>query len=271
MDLIMSTPNYSISSDLAQLWSSYPQELAGLKSLCLQLDYSFKNPDFLYEALTHRSAVISFDAEGKCISTENLSKSLRWNERLEFLGDSVLGLAISSKLWNNAEHWDEGKLSRIRSYLVCQPQLAQIALDLSLPNCLILGKGEMQSGGKFRESLLADALEAVIGAIYCDSGFDAASKVIEKLFEQHFASQLTAFIEEDYKSQLQVLAQEKFRATPTYETIDAQGPDHAKEFEVAAFIHGKQISQGKGPSKKKASQEAAKLALAHFEDGNINL
>jgi len=247
-----------VEGKLKSLWQSYPEEYKALKTLCQKINYQFKNEELLLESLTHRSAVMNYQKDS--LTTEE-KKLLPWNERLEFLGDSVLGLVVSTRLWNREERWDEGKLSQIRSLLVCESQLASLAKGLGLDSCLIMGKGEAQAGGKQRESMLADAIEALLGAIYCDGGFSPARKVVEALYHDLLQTPLASRIQEDYKSQLQVLSQERFHKTPHYVTVGETGPDHAKEFEVAALVDDKPLAQGKGASKKRAAQEAAKEAL----------
>ena len=186
--------------------------------------------------------------------------SLPWNERVEFLGDAVLSLVISTYLWNLDTVYSEGDLSRIRSSLVNEKSLAEIAKEFNLADSILLGRGEEKAGGRKRDALLADTLEAVIGAVYQDGGFTAASKVIHSLFANTLARPFEHSVC-DYKTRLQEWSQDIFRQTPTYKLLSQSGPDHAKEFVVAVCLEETEIAQGKGNSKKRASQNAAENAL----------
>ncbi|MBP6219241.1 MAG: ribonuclease III [Oligoflexales bacterium] len=253
------------SEPASYYWKTYfPKEYGELPKLCQRLGYSFQNESLLLEALTHRSAVISIQER------EKSNVSWTWNERLEFLGDSVLGLVVSTLLWEQEQNWSEGQLSRIRSSLVCEGHLAKLGLALGLPQYLIVGRGEMISGSRYKESILADAVEALIGAIYRDRGFVEAQRILRSLLDEQFSrEQLSLLLEEDHKSQLQVLSQGQFRVTPTYVTLRENGPDHSKEFEVAAVLDGKILAHGRGSSKKKASQDAAKQALSSLVSTSV--
>ncbi|MDR0952990.1 MAG: ribonuclease III [Elusimicrobiota bacterium] len=211
------------------------------------LNYTFQDKNILREALTHRSHV----------AERRQSKD---NERLEFLGDSVLGLVVAGYLYNLLAAKEEGVLSKIKSNLVSRRNLYLWAKDLALGNYIFLGQGEAASGGRERQSILSNAMEAVIGAVYLDGGFDAASKII-------LAWLKTQKIEEDsgdYKSILQEYLQKKGKAAPIYEVISTVGPEHDKVFTVTALINGREIGRGKGHNKKAAQQEAAKAALSSF-------
>lgn len=240
-----------------QLWSHYPSEYNSLKQLQERIEYQFSNPHLLYEALSHRSAVVSTNQRA---CQNNAGVSLPWNERVEFLGDAVLNLVISTYIWNLETVYSEGELSRIRSSLVNEKSLAEIAKEFHLGDSILLGRGEEKAGGRKRDALLADTLEAVIGAVYQDGGFDAASKVIHKLFKTTLAQPFVHTVC-DYKTRLQEWTQEAFRKTPYYKLLSQSGPDHAKVFVVAVFLEDLLLAEGEGHSKKRASQNAAENAL----------
>lgn len=222
-----------------------------------RLSYKFKNPDLLRRALTHKS-----------YANEMKLPPLNHNERLEFLGDTVLELVVSHLLMQTFEEVPEGELSKLRAAIVNEEKLAGLARQFDLGKFLYLGKGEEATGGRDKPSLLSDALEAVLGAIYLDRGFAKAYAVIEK--------HVTALIEEvgkvgffqDYKTRLQEISQGRFRTTPRYKLIRATGPDHSKTFEVQIFIHDDLFGVGEGPSKKSAEQSAAKKALEKLESAS---
>lgn len=211
-----------------------------------KLEYTFQNPELLYQALTHRS----FDDRGV------------QNEVLEFLGDAVLGLAISDMLIAAFPNDDEGPLSRRRASLVNADTLAEIATQIELGGSIRLGKGEILSGGATKPRLLASALEAVIGAIYTDSGFDSALRVIRGLFQER-VQKLSGSqeFELDFKTRLQELTQKLKLGVPKYVLLDSQGPDHAKEFLVSVEIDEIEKGRGLGKNKKLAEQMAAQTAL----------
>lgn len=210
-----------------------------------QIGYTFKQPELLRQALTHRS------------------HGSPHNERLEFLGDSVLSLAISSKLVHDFPKFTEGDLSRVRAHLVKEPTLAQIAQVLHLGDYLFLGEGELKSGGFRRPSLLADALEAILGAIYLDSGFDETSRVIEALYAPVIAELDPKNLSKDPKTQLQEYLQSRKLSLPQYAIIATEGEAHEQHFKLECIIPDLEIrAQGAGASRRKAEQEAAKLAFA---------
>ena len=182
------------------------------------------------------------------------------NERLEFLGDSVLGLLISDTLLRRIESFPEGDLSKIRASLVNERVLAGIGRKLEIGHCLILGKGESKGGGRNKNSLLADALEAIIGAVYIDGGVQPCHKIIKVLYKEQFSGAIDVLSKLDYKTRLQELSQQLYKETPKYKMISSAGPDHAKIFEVEVSILGQVYSTGNGASKKLASQIAAEKA-----------
>lgn len=209
-----------------------------------KLSYTFKDTQFLSQALTHRSA------------------AKQHNERLEFLGDAVLGLVIAQRMYEKFPNLPEGKLTRLRSNLVKGETLAAIGRELNLGEYLQLGPGEMKSGGRRRDSILADAVEAILGAIYIDSGLTDVSKTIDKLFAKRIEALDPNVQIKDNKTQLQEILQSRQLALPKYKVIDVKGEDHAQTFtvqcEVAAFDNCK---IGIGRSRRIAEQEAAKLML----------
>jgi ribonuclease III len=217
------------------------------------LGYRFHDPPLLEEALRHSSYV-----------NEQPDSRLRDNERLEFLGDAVLNLAIGHLLMRAYPELHEGDLSRIRSNMVNETQLAEIARGLGLGHCLQLGKGEMQTGGPDKSSLLANALEAVFAAVYLDGSFEAAFSVIANRFQDLLETALELNSGQDYKSRLQEAVQGKIREVPRYRVVEETGPDHDKTFCVAVSV-GDMESRGTGKSKKIAEQDAARQALESLQ------
>lgn len=211
------------------------------------IGFSFRNKDLLSQALTHRSSVRESKRHGH-------------NERLEFLGDAVLELAATEYLYHLSEK-PEGELTNWRSALVQRDHLATVAKDIKLGDYLLLSRGEEASGGRERESTMANALEALIGAIYLDRGFEAAKEFCMNHILQRLKGLLAQGKDRDEKSLFQEKAQDKHGITPHYETIDAVGPDHEKFFTCAVFIGTEKVAEGKGNSKQKAEQAAAKAAL----------
>ena len=248
----MSTQAHTFSNDNWRFyWESYREEFAQLAMLEERIHYPFCNRDLLYEAMIHRSSLNQ-------LASDTNSGRLPWNERLEFLGDSVLGLIVSSMLWKT-KRFDEGQLSQWKASLVSEASLAKLAQELGLHRCLSVGKVERKSGHHLRPSLLADALEALIGAIYLDSSFDTVAKLVSSWFEEYFP--LDQDDAQDPKTRLQELYQERYQKVPNYLTIEEWGPDHLKHFRVAVEFDGQRLAEGEGTSKKRASQEAAKRAL----------
>lgn len=207
----------------------------------------FRNKDVLAQSLTHRSSVRD-------------SKKVGHNERLEFLGDAVLELAATEYLYNLSDK-PEGELTNWRSALVQRDHLATVARDIQLGQYLSLSRGEEASGGRDRDSNLANALEALIGAIYLDKGFEDAKQFCYQFILKRLSGLLAAGKDRDEKSLFQEHAQEQYGITPHYETVDAVGPDHDKNFTCAVFIGSEKIAEGTGNSKQKAEQAAAKAGL----------
>jgi len=229
-----------------------------LTDLQEKLSYAFRNPELLSTALTHRSYV-----------NENPQSGGEDNERLEFLGDAVLGLCVSDLLMKKHADFDEGTLSKIRSALVNEKPLADLAAQLGLGDCLLLGRGEEHSGGRAKESLLANALEAVIAAIYLDSSFSKTKTLMKRLMKPLMKDEAIALQSLDYKTALQEICQKKYKAAPLYTLLSESGPDHEKIFEMEVVI-GDDIRQvGRGKSKKEAQKQAAQKAWEslHSENG----
>ncbi|OGY53623.1 MAG: ribonuclease III [Candidatus Wildermuthbacteria bacterium RIFCSPHIGHO2_02_FULL_47_12] len=214
------------------------------------LGISFDNKDFLVHAFVHRSYL-----------NENPDSGLEHNERLEFLGDAVLELVVTEKLYQQYPSKPEGELTTWRAALVNAKILSEIARSLKFNDFLLLSRGEGQEEGKARDYILANTMESFIGALYLDQGL----KVCEKFIEEHILSRLPAILSEklfeDAKSRFQELAQEKMGATPTYQVINEWGPDHQKNFRVGALIGSEVIAEGRGTSKQEAEQDAASQAL----------
>lgn len=226
--------------------------LGGLEE---RLGYSFQNKVCLETALTHSSYV-----------NENPQLAVFDNERLEFLGDAVLELSISDFLFRNYADLAEGELSRIRASLVNEKQLAGLARQLELGRCLLLGRGEEISGGRAKDSLLANALEAVIAAVYLDAGFARARSVIRKLIRPLNEKNLLPGGYIDYKTALQEFCQKKFQSVPQYTLLDSGGPEHARIFVVEVKVVGKISHTGAGKSKREAEKQAAQKAWRELQD-----
>lgn len=244
----------------ARLCALFSNETSHLQELNRAIGYGFKDAHLLYEAVTHRSAVERNSFEGRTIQIE-FGIVLPWNERLEFLGDSVVSLIVSSLLWAAEPDWTEGELSRVRSQLINEQMLASLARTIGLDRCLLLGRGEALSGGRNKDSLLADAFEALVGAVYRDSDFVMVNQIFRPLFEELLTQSNLGPTHADFKSQLQEIAQGRYKETPIYKTLSAEGPEHDRSFVVGAFLGGRALATGEGSSKKRASQEAARNSL----------
>ena len=181
------------------------------------------------------------------------------NERLEFLGDAVLGLVVTDHIFRTYPHLPEGELAKVRATVVSAAALAEVAAELHLGEAVLLGKGEAQSGGREKPSILADALEAVIGATYLDGGWSAAADLVLGLLGTRIAEAALGPGGQDYKTRLQELAARRFDALPAYEVVDS-GPDHAKRFVAHVLVGGRRSGRGEGRSKKQAEQAAARDA-----------
>jgi len=231
-----------------------------LQQLQQRLGYTFGDQTLLLEALTHSSLARSLNND---CDPNQLQYS--WNERLEFLGDAVLGLVIGDRLMQEQPQVAEGDLSRMRAALISEAALATTAKKLRMGDELLLARGEQMSGGAGKDSMLADALEALIGAIYADGGLESAQDFVRLFWGEDLAAASQDLTEPDYKTTLQELAQEHLGRTPTYETIGSEGPDHRLNFTVVCHLNDEVMGKGDGPSKKAASQAAAKVALQRFQ------
>ncbi len=226
----------------------------GIDALAARLGRRFGDEALLLRALAHRSW---------CAETEGA----RSNERLEFLGDAVLGLVVTDHLFRTYPDLPEGELAKVRASLVNSEALAEVASELDLGAALLLGKGEAASGGREKPSILADAMEAVIGAVYIDGGWDAAAALVMNLLASRIEEAAAGPGGQDYKTRLQELSARRFEQLPKYDVRD-DGPDHAKRFYATVFVNGRRFGEGEGRSKKQAEQAAARAAwidLQHFD------
>ena len=219
-----------------------------IKDLEVAIGYRFKNITLLQNALTHSS-----------YANEFWHDSLKSNERLEFVGDSILGMVVAEHLFRNFPDRPEGELTRMRADMVCEHSLAQVANRLELGSHLLLGHGEEQGGGRTRASILADAVESVIAACFLDGGMEPARQFVENFVLCNVP--VTRLHNVDYKTALQELVQKKKNQVLSYELTGEEGPDHNKCFRVAVSLNGKVIGNGTGSSKKRAEQDAARVAL----------
>ena len=215
-----------------------------LKPLERCLDYTFKDKKLLIEALTHKSYRQPYN-----------------NERLEFLGDAVLDLVVGEYLFTRFQKHDEGKLSKMRASLVNEEAFTKLANAISLGNYIYLSNAEENNNGRTKPSLLSNAFEAIMGAIYLEVGLETVAKITVKLLDENYEELTLDSLFKDYKTSLQELTQAHFGMTPEYHLIRSRGPDHLKEFEISVKFDGKIYASAKGKSKKSAQQEAAHIAL----------
>jgi ribonuclease-3 len=215
------------------------------------LGWTFVDPELLERSVAHRSW---------CAETAG-AKS---NERLEFLGDAVLGLVVTDFLFRTYDTLPEGELAKVRASVVNSAALAEVAADLDIGAALLLGRGEDQSGGREKPSILADAMEAVIGAVYLDGGWKAAEELIMGLLGERIEEAAAGPGGQDYKTRLQELAARRFDQLPRYEVVD-DGPDHAKRFYASVLVAGERKGSGEGRSKKQAEQAAARVAWEQLQ------
>ena len=226
-----------------------------MQELEKQLNYIFRNPALLEEALRHSS-----------YANEHRTDRLSSNERLEFLGDSVLGFVTAEFLFLQHPDLPEGDLTRIRAALVCEQSLYEVARKLNLGAYLKLGRGEESGGGRTRTSILADATEAVFAAVYLDGGIAAASELIHRCLLEAEREEVVEERRRDYKTALQELVQRQADQVLTYRMVGEEGPDHAKTFAAEVLLNGKPIGSGSGHSKKEAEQAAARSALERLHE-----
>ncbi len=216
-----------------------------------RLGYHYQDPSLLQIAITHSSYV-----------NEHRDEELECNERLEFLGDSILGMVVADYLFHTYPDMPEGELTRIRSSLVCETALYQVAYELHLGDYLLLGHGETLTGGRTRPSILADATEAVLASVYLDGGLEAVQEVICRLV---IGTEPITGRNEDFKTALQEMVQSKSGRCLTYKLVQESGPDHDKIFTICAKLNGKVVGTGMGRSKKAAEQSAAEDALMNLK------
>ena len=225
-----------------------------IKDLEAAIGYKFKNIALLQNALAHSS-----------YANERWHNSLMSNERLEFLGDSILGMCVAEYLYCTFPDRPEGELTRMRADMVCEQTLANVAGRIGLGEHLLLGKGEEQGGGRTRNSILADAVESVIAASFLDGGMGAAKQFIQKFILVEVPVKKLHNV--DYKTSLQELVQQKKNQVLSYALVGESGPDHDKHFEVEVSLNGKVVGLGSGSSKKRAEQDAARVAIEFLFPG----
>ena len=213
-----------------------------------QIAFSYRDTRLLERALTHKSYA-------------NENRLSEHNERMEFLGDSVLNLVVSELLMNALPGASEGELSRIRAAVVSEPSLAAVARTISLGEFLLVGRGEEQTGGRDKDSLLADSLEALVASLYLDGGIDRAGAFIARFFKDTIDRVRSEGGTADHKTELQEICQERLKTLPDYRVAAESGPDHRKEFTIELSIRGEVYGRGTGRNKKEAEQRAAKEAL----------
>jgi ribonuclease-3 len=218
-----------------------------------RIAYQFSNAELLERALTHKSYA-------------NENRVLYHNERMEFLGDAVLNLVVSEYLMKTCPDSTEGDLSRFRAAVVSEPALAAIAREIGLGSYILLGRGEEQTGGRDKGSLLANCLEALIASIYLDTGKESADAFVIRFFENIIKKTCTSRGTLDHKTELQELCQERLKQLPEYKVVSESGPDHQRQFEVEVWIKGQVSGRGIGRSKKEAEQRAAKEAIARLTE-----
>ena len=209
-----------------------------------KLGYTFSNEKLLIEALTHKSYKQPYN-----------------NERLEFLGDAVLDLIVGKYLFLKYPNSDEGVLSKTRASLVNEEGFTKLASFLELGDYLFLSNAEINNNGRSKPSLLSNAFEATMGAIYLEAGLEVLEKIVLKILDENYKGQDMLSLSKDFKTTLQELTQAKFGQLPEYKMIEAKGPDHLKVFTIGLFIDGKEFAKASGKSKKQAQQEAALIAL----------
>ncbi len=230
--------------------AGFPFGVSAMQELEKKLNYTFRDPALLEEALSHSS-----------YANEHRAAHLRSNERLEFLGDSVLGFVTAEFLFLQHPDLPEGDLTRIRAALVCEQSLYEVAQKLDLGSYLKLGRGEESGGGRARTSILADATEAVFAAVYLDGGVSAASALIHRCLLEAEREEVVEERRRDYKTALQELVQRQADQVLAYRMVGEEGPDHAKTFMAEVLLNGERLGTGSGHSKKEAEQAAAKSAL----------
>jgi ribonuclease-3 len=227
-----------------------PADKPSVRDLEKTIGYAFKNRALLTEALTHKS-----------FFHENSGSALTYNERLEFLGDSVIGLTIVEYLFHLKQRHSESVLAKMKSYLVCETVLAEIAASLSLGKHIMLGKGEEATGGRNKKSILADALEALVGAVFLDGGFEQTRDLVLRFMRERIDSAIESGDFYDYKTELQEKTQLLYGILPEYRLVREQGMEHKRTFTVSVYLDDKKLGTASGQRKKEAETIAAKKAL----------
>lgn len=230
--------------------SSLQSLLEHMKEFETRIGYSFKDSQNLLLALTHSS-----------YANENKAEKLKSNERLEFLGDAVLNIVISEMIYKKYSHLSEGEMTKARANIVCETSLMKCANEIDIGNYLLLGKGEELTGGRTRASILSDAFESLIGAIYLDGGMKSAGSFIRRIMKRLVSDSVNGVFFLDYKTQLQEIVQKNGEVRIAYEIVEEKGPDHNKLFKSQVRIGDRIMGAGEGKSKKEAEQNAAKSAL----------
>ncbi|OGY22251.1 MAG: ribonuclease III [Candidatus Woykebacteria bacterium GWB1_45_5] len=225
-----------------------------LEKLEKNLGFKFKNKNLLQAAFIHRSYL-----------NEHPEEKLPHNERLEFLGDAVLGLVVSAYLYKQYPNHPEGDLTNFRSSLVNAKSLSQAAAFLKIGDYLYLSRGEETTGGRNRQYILANTFEALVGAIFLDQGVEEAKRFVQKYLLPHLPEIIEKKLYKDFKSLLQERAQEELSTAPIYKVLEEKGPDHAKTFQIGVYIGKTLAAQGKGSSKQTSEQEAARKALENWD------
>lgn len=225
-----------------------------IKNFEKNINYYFNNKEIIKEALTHSS-----------YANETQDNNVKFNERLEFLGDSVLSLVISNYLFKKFPDIPEGQLTKLRAKIVCEPSLADVARSIQLGDSLKLGRGEEITGGRTRTSILADGFEAVLAAIYIDNDFVTVEKFILDIMESKINQAVSGDLLLDYKTRLQEIIQSQTTKNLNYQLYDEKGPDHNKTFYVHVMLEDKILGSGKGSNKKEAEQQAAKEAIQEVD------
>lgn len=226
-----------------------------LSELEKKIGSKFNDKNLLKSSFIHRSFL-----------NEHPNEKLPHNERLEFLGDSVLGFIVSNYLYNKYPASPEGDLTNFRSSIVNAQILSKVAGSLSLGSFLFLSRGEEATGGRERQYILANTYESLLGAIYLDQGIVQATKFVDKTLIPHLTEIIEKELYKDYKSQLQELSQARFNITPSYKLLSEKGPDHTKIFETGVYLKKKLLGKGSGASKQYSEQEAAKFALENINN-----
>jgi len=235
--------------------ASFSENISELET---SIGYTFKDKSLIKEAITHKSFV-----------HENPESVSFFNERLEFLGDAVLGLIISDYLFHSHPEYSEAQLSKVKAYAVQENTLSGIAMKLNIGSYLLLGKGEEATGGRYKPSLLSNAFEAVLGAIYLDGGLKEAKTFTLKFLKDDIKRVISQDLLFDFKSRFQEIVQGRYGVLPKYIVHKEIGPEHQKIFEVKVFVGRELYGTGKGRSKKEAAQKAAEEGLKKLEEKNV--